>query len=107
MSLEFGPDGPLPPPLRSPSAPPRYGRGRLRMSDRTLRLWYMVIWSGYDNPSLIAANLRNMSAKRVARIIKLRIGYDPGMTKAAWWEANQQRYWNSWFRWQWYDLIHG
>jgi hypothetical protein len=91
--------------LSTKKPPQRCGQGRLRMSDRTLRLWYMVIWSGYDNPSLIAANLRNMSAKRVARIIKLRIGYDPGMTESAWWEANQQRYWNSWFRWSWKELF--
>ena len=68
---------------------------------RLLCLWYIRLWTGGSN-SQIATVLRNMSAKRVARIVKLRIGYHPNMRSPDWWESTEElrhikrRWWMGW-----------
>jgi hypothetical protein len=56
---------------------------------RLLCLWYIRLWTGGSN-SQIATVLRNMSAKRVARIVNLRIGYHPDMRSPDWWESTEE-----------------
>ena len=56
---------------------------------RLLCIWYMHLWTGANN-SQIATVLRNMSAKRVARIVKLRIGYHHAMQSPNWWESTEE-----------------
>ncbi len=65
---------------------------RIQRSTDNLRLrclWYVRLWTGANN-SQIATVLRNMSARRVARIVKLRIGYHPDMRSPDWWESTDE-----------------